>query len=413
MNDKKGYNIKNHRILMLGFRPPNWSNLGEDALVRQSMVKLAAYFSNNTEFVFAFPEYYDITPLQLAYPNYKFTVLSTWVQNRPIRILAKVFIYWPKLVFSRFDFIFDIREGDRFSDIYSLKSFLLDSLPIAVRLIMKRNQKLIYLPITIGPFVSNISIKLAQILLDRAEAVFLRDGLSALEMEKYSKLKPVCVTDLAFEHPYDSKQCTNNEKIKIGINASGLCASYKASSSYDNMDIGDYDTLIKRIIIEFQQKNNIEVHLIPHVIVRDSEFVNIPDNDWTYCEKLKDEFPSLILPDKFSSEYSAKSYIASMDFFIGSRMHATIAAVSTGVPTIPIGYSIKFNGLYEQLGYGDYVIDLRYERNVDIVAGRVFNYYQNRAELKEKTLAANRKARELLGVFDKEFGVLLDRLLNE
>jgi polysaccharide pyruvyl transferase WcaK-like protein len=40
-----------------------------------------------------------------------------------------------------------------------------------------------------------------------------------------------------------------------------------------------------------------------------------------------------------------------MDFFCGSRMHACIAAVSSGVPTVPISYSRKFTGLFESLGY--------------------------------------------------------------
>ena len=49
----------------------------------------------------------------------------------------------------------------------------------------------------------------------------------------------------------------------------------------------------------------------------------------------------------------AKSHISGMDFFIGSRMHACIAAYSSGVPVFPLGYSRKFTGLFaEKLGYG-------------------------------------------------------------
>ena len=40
-----------------------------------------------------------------------------------------------------------------------------------------------------------------------------------------------------------------------------------------------------------------------------------------------------------------------MDCFIGTRMHATIAAMSSGVPVIPVSYSRKFEGLYSTLNY--------------------------------------------------------------
>ena len=36
-------------------------------------------------------------------------------------------------------------------------------------------------------------------------------------------------------------------------------------------------------------------------------------------------------------------------------MHATIAAFSTGVITIPFAYSRKFKGLYDDIGYPHYI----------------------------------------------------------
>ena len=40
-----------------------------------------------------------------------------------------------------------------------------------------------------------------------------------------------------------------------------------------------------------------------------------------------------------------------MDVFMGSRMHSTIAAISSGVVTIPFSYCHKFESLYEKIGY--------------------------------------------------------------
>ncbi|MBS3960426.1 MAG: polysaccharide pyruvyl transferase family protein, partial [Sandarakinorhabdus sp.] len=40
-----------------------------------------------------------------------------------------------------------------------------------------------------------------------------------------------------------------------------------------------------------------------------------------------------------------------LDFVVAARMHASIAAWSSGVPVLPVSYSRKFEGLYKALDY--------------------------------------------------------------
>ena len=44
-----------------------------------------------------------------------------------------------------------------------------------------------------------------------------------------------------------------------------------------------------------------------------------------------------------------KGYILRCRFFIGARTHATIAAYSTGVPTLVLGYSVKSRGIAKDI----------------------------------------------------------------
>ena len=44
-----------------------------------------------------------------------------------------------------------------------------------------------------------------------------------------------------------------------------------------------------------------------------------------------------------------KGYIARCRMFIGARTHATIAAYSTCVPTLAVGYSIKARGIAKDI----------------------------------------------------------------
>ncbi len=56
---------------------------------------------------------------------------------------------------------------------------------------------------------------------------------------------------------------------------------------------------------------------------------------------------------RFLDPISAKSFIFGTDVLIGSRMHAAIAALSAGVPAMPLGYSDKFVSIFSELGYPD------------------------------------------------------------
>ena len=75
------------------------------------------------------------------------------------------------------------------------------------------------------------------------------------------------------------------------------------------------------------------------------------EDDLTANKTLAEEFPGVIVAPRFEGPSEAKSYISGLDFFCGSRMHACIAAFSSGVPVLPIAYSRKFAGVFGSLGY--------------------------------------------------------------
>ncbi|MCE5314987.1 MAG: polysaccharide pyruvyl transferase family protein [Armatimonadota bacterium] len=89
--------------------------------------------------------------------------------------------------------------------------------------------------------------------------------------------------------------------------------------------------------------------LIPHVI-------SDMDNDHAFLSRIADEFSGersklAVLPGNLcAAEY--KWVISKLRIFIGARTHSTIAALSTGVPTISIGYSTKARGINQDV-YGN------------------------------------------------------------
>jgi len=62
----------------------------------------------------------------------------------------------------------------------------------------------------------------------------------------------------------------------------------------------------------------------------------VVEDDYRIAQKLAEEFPGTIVAPRFRNSSEAKSYISGLDFFCGSRMHACIAAFSSGVPVVPV-----------------------------------------------------------------------------
>lgn len=127
------------------------------------------------------------------------------------------------------------------------------------------------------------------------------------------------------------------ENNTVGLNVSPLIFKYADKA---DLILKNYETIISYILKE----TNMSVALIPHV-------VEIGNDDREVLRKLKDMFENeerVVLIDDHSAQ-ELKGFIARCRFFIGARTHATIAAYSTCVPTLVLGYSIKAKGIAKDL----------------------------------------------------------------
>lgn len=249
-----------------------------------------------------------------------------------------------------YDLYFDIGEGDSFSDIYGLKRFLILSLSKILPIIKRK--KVILAPQTYGPFYSKVSQIISSIILKKSYKVYSRDFKSSkLLKELGCDYKEVA--DVAFSLPYEKKE----DLLKsVGLNVSALLynGGYTGDNQF-NLKV-DYKKLIIDII-DYYLGKGYEVHLVPHVL---SESFPIEDDYETSIKIKNDHYfgnDKVILPERFSSPIDAKSYISSLSLFLGSRMHATIGAISSEVPTIPLAYSRKFSGVFGSINY-NYTLNL-------------------------------------------------------
>lgn len=93
------------------------------------------------------------------------------------------------------------------------------------------------------------------------------------------------------------------------------------------------------------ENTTMKILLVPHVVEENN-------NDYDFMKPIHDKFSEtgrieILPPTLNATQY--KGYIANTRFFIGARTHATIAAYSSGVPTIVLGYSVKARGIAKDI----------------------------------------------------------------
>lgn len=245
------------------------------------------------------------------------------------------------------DCVLDIGAGDSFADIYAAKRFAMIWYSKVLAVI--RRVPLILSPQTIGPFTRQPYKALAGRIMARADAVVARDHRS---FEVIGELAPgarrLLASDVAFVLPFEDRSAQRGgPRLRLGVNASGLLfAEAERGSNRFGLEM-DYARFTRRLIETLLARGDAEVHLVAHATSK----TDPADDDGALADRLAADYPAAIRVPNFPGPSQAKSYISGLDFLVASRMHACIAAFSSGTPMVPVAYSRKFEGAFGLLGY--------------------------------------------------------------
>ena len=289
-----------------------------------------------------------------------------------------------------------IAGGDSFSDIYGLNRLIYVSLPQILVLLM--GKKLVLFPQTIGPFRGRFANWIAKYILSRADRVYSRDYRGITEVQRllgnrHDEKVKFCydVGFLAKPHPPSWGRLrdvtTVPDACVIGLNVSGLL--YSGGYNRNNM-FGlkvSYSELMRQIIRQFMARPDISLLLVPHVWRGTGPGDHLESDDQA-CRRIynsldKEYQERILLVTNRCNSNEIKHIIGTCNFFVGSRMHACIAALSQNIPTVAISYSDKFAGVMEALGLSEIVADLRTMDSHEIL-GIVIRSFDRRAELRQK-----------------------------
>ena len=293
------------------------------------------------------------------------------------------------------DKVFDITGGDSFSDIYGMRRFLIYGF-LQKRLVTLFGKELILLPQTYGPFKRPIVRRMARGVLKRSSVAYARDRDSEETLEEllagYKVNGKIRFSpDVAFV--LDPREPGNidigslaevreKDSVVVGLNVSGLL--FNGGYTHGNM-FGlktDYRELVFSIIDLLMKDRKVLIILVPHVFAPDGSVESDPQACLKIYEEMKDKYPGRIFPARGQYNHNEIKYIIGLcDFFIGSRMHACIAALSQCIPAVGLAYSKKFKGVFESIGIEDYVADA-YGCKSDEVLSTIGKAFDKRNQIK-------------------------------
>lgn len=273
------------------------------------------------------------------------------------------------------DAILDISAGDSFSDLYGAKRFLSVLRPKLIAI--SRQVPLILLPQTYGPYTSLRFTKLACKVVRSADMAWARDkrsfnNLKNLLGDSFDPTRHKCGVDMAFGlNPRPAADLLNDTMRSwlsrvgsdgplIGLNISGLIYHDPQAAKSKFHLKADYRTLICHLAAELLDRSGSRLILVPHVMAADRNY----ESDYSAAMDVIKTLPLkyhrhvAIAPTELDQS-QVKWLISKLDWFCGTRMHSTIAALSSGTPAAGIAYSDKMVGVFESCGQGHHVVDSR------------------------------------------------------
>ncbi len=294
------------------------------------------------------------------------------------------------------DIVLDITGGDSFSDIYGMKRFFLGFLQKWLILFLKK--PFILLPQTYGPFKRKRARALARHILKRAGAVYSRDrqGLDYTKNllnvhSENGKLRfapdVAFVLDPAEPRSMDIGSLNDvrtKDSIVVGLNISGLLFSggYTRNNMFGLQT--DYQGMIESVLDYVMADERTLVLLVPHVFRPDWPEEDDPRACQQMYEMLKEKYPGRIFLTQGTYNQNEIKYVIGLcDFFMGSRMHSCIAALSQSIPAVGIAYSKKFRGVFDTVGLGRCVAEV-YQCDKDELLSIVKAAFEERDQIRSQ-----------------------------
>jgi len=315
------------------------------------------------------------------------------------------------------DVVMDASAGDSFSDIYGSRRFRNIVLPKKIAAL--RSRPMLLLPQTYGPFRDKHNAALARDAILSCEQAWARDedSLGVLKDLLGSDFDPTMHrsgVDMAFGLPAVRPLACQIPGLEdwlgmgpkpLGFNVSGLVWNRGEDLEKKWGFKASYRKLVVEAVSWMLRTGGHRLLLIPHVLSPAGR----AESDLQAAHELLAQLdPGVATPDRIRivsntlNEQELKWLIGNCSWFCGTRMHSTIAALSSGVPSASIVYSDKAAGVFDRCGQREHVIDPRQFDNEEALS-RFITAFEARDQARSSLAGALVGVREVLDAQSESF----------
>lgn len=260
--------------------------------------------------------------------------------------------------FNHSDFVIDL-SGDMLTEDYGPHVTYSHFIPILFALSL--NKPVFLCAQSIGPF--KFTKFLAKYIFKKVAFISVREEITLKYLEKIgiNKKKLLLTADIAFLLPASNASTVNKILFDENINFNkqkvlGISLSQLVERKFNNIrksNSPDFACLMANFLDQIINKYKISVLFVSHVVGP-----NQTKDDRIIAAKVKNIMQNkegvFLLKGNYRPE-ELKGIISHCDFFIGTRMHANIAALSSAIPLIAISYSHKTLGIMKMFSQEDMV----------------------------------------------------------
>ena len=302
------------------------------------------------------------------------------------------------------DVVADLKWGDHFTDVYGLKWTLVWVHELLIPIFLQK--PFLLLPQSIGPFHTGFSRLLAGMILRRAKLVIVREEAS----EKFALsaggpgTRVLRCPDLAYRldtsevcrdelTPLQHRSPVSDPRV-LGVTLRDL--RYIGFSSERQEAIIDTIAAAVRHLCELY---GCDVWLIPH---------DGPAKSAVVYESFlrRHAIQALWIKDRAYSTEEIRIIMGECWVHVGLFMHANIAAFAAGVPSIGFAYNPKVKSIFEDIGQGEFVLDLE-TATAEELSEKISSAWENREAIANKLQASVAAKQSALAGLDEILRALI------
>jgi colanic acid/amylovoran biosynthesis protein len=304
--------------------------------------------------------------------------------------------------YDDYDIVLDL-STDSLNEYYGIIYPLFSLFQLDLILLCKK--KVIVCPASIGPFKNPLMKRLVCHVLSKTDLVIAREEttLNFLREVGIPENKIHFAADLAFLFEPISKEHAGEIALSLGIQKGsspliGVAPSTEIfrycfpEISIPKNKYDEYKRLMAETTDFLVEKFGADVLFIPHFVFPNEDIKNDKIASQDIYNQLKNKKHVKLLLDDYRAD-EVKGIIGLCDLFVSCRMHAAIAATSSGVPTVALSFGHKFHSvLGEMIDPDNFILrtDEIYENVLNALKQAISHSWENRILIKNE-LSANQK----------------------